>query len=151
VAFAIEEVELRRVALPLLTPFRASFGTESVRDVLLVRVRAAGADGWGECVARSEPLYSSEFVDAATLVVRDHLVPRLWPARAPEHVAALLGPVKGQPMAKAAVELAVLDAWLRTEGVSLTTYLGGVRPRVDVGVSVGIAPSIDALLAEVGG
>jgi len=151
VAFAIEAVELRRVALPLVMPFRASFGTESVRDVLLVRARTAEGDGWGECVARSEPLYSSEFVDAAALVVRDHLVPRAWPARAPEEVAPLLRPVKGHPMAKAAVELAVLDAWLRTEGVSLATYLGGERDRVDVGVSVGIAPSLDALLGEVSG
>jgi O-succinylbenzoate synthase len=151
VAFAIEAVELRRVALPLLAPFRASFGTESVRDVLLVRVFTSGAEGWGECVARAEPLYSPEFVEAAELVARDHLVPRAWPAERPEDVARLLRPVKGHPMAKAAVELAVLDAWLRESGVALAAYLGAVRDHVDVGVSVGIASSIEDLLSTVAG
>ena len=150
-AFGIEAVELRRVALPLVAPFRASFGTESVRDVLLVRVLTAEGEGWGECVARSEPLYSAEFVDSAELVVRNHLVPRVWPAAQPEDVASLLRPVKGHPMAKAAVELAVLDAWLQAAGVPLATYLGGERDRVDVGVSVGIASSLDALLSTVAG
>ena len=36
-----------------------------------------GTDGWGECVAMSEPVYSSEFVDSAELVIADHLLPRL--------------------------------------------------------------------------
>ncbi len=148
---AIEAFELRRVALPLVAPFRASFGTEAVRDVLLVRAITRSAEGWGECVARSEPLYSSEFVGAAELVVRDHLLPRVWEAERPEEVAPLLRPVKGHPMAKAAVEMAVLDAWLRREGMALATYLGADRPYVDVGVSVGIAASIEALLDEVSG
>jgi O-succinylbenzoate synthase len=151
VAFAIEAVELRRVAMPLVAPFRASFGTESVRDVLLVRVMTAAAEGWGECVARAEPLYSPEFVDAAVLVTRDHLLPRLWPADEPDDVTRLLRPVKGHPMAKGAVELAVLDAWLRTQGIPLATYLGGERDRVDVGVSVGIASSVDELVGTVSG
>ena len=147
----IEAVELRRVSLPLVAPFRTSFGTEAVRDVLLVRVVTARGEGWGECVARSEPLYSPEFVDAAVVVVRDHLLPRLWPVEQPEDVAGALRPVKGHVMAKAAVEAAVLDAWLRAEGVGLAAYLGGRGGMVDVGVSVGIAGSVGALLDEVDG
>ena len=147
----IEAVELRRVALPLVTPFRTSYGTETFRDALLVRVVTDAAEGWGECVARTDPLYSAEFVDAAALVVRDHLLPRLWDVSAPEDVAGAFRAVKGHPMAKAAVELAVLDAWLRAEGVALAAYLGGVRAQIDVGVSVGITGSLDALLAQVDG
>ena len=41
--------------MPLVAPFRTSFGTETVRDVLLVRVETADGDGWGECVADAEP------------------------------------------------------------------------------------------------
>src|SRR5688572_10300219 len=58
-------VELRRIRMPLVAPFRTSFGTELDRDVLLLRVVTADAEGWGECVAMSHPLYSSEYVDAA--------------------------------------------------------------------------------------
>ena len=53
-------VELRRISLPLVSPFRTSFGTETTRDALLVRVVSTEAEGWGECVAMSGPLYSSE-------------------------------------------------------------------------------------------
>ena len=62
-------VELRRVALPLVTPFRTSFGVEQDRDVLLVRAVTDRAEGWGECVAAAEPRYSSEYADGAADVL----------------------------------------------------------------------------------
>ena len=33
----IEGFELRRVAMPLVSPFRTSFGTQTARDILLVK------------------------------------------------------------------------------------------------------------------
>ena len=66
--------------LPLVTPFRTSFGVQTGRDVILVHIVADGVDGWGENVAGVEPLYSSEFTDASILALRHHLVPRLLSA-----------------------------------------------------------------------
>src|SRR3712207_3448197 len=57
--------ELRRVAVPMIAPFRTSFGVEHHRDILLVRALADEAEGWGECVAMHAPLYSSEYADGA--------------------------------------------------------------------------------------
>src|SRR5262245_18936214 len=75
---------IRRVPMPLGGPVRASFGTETARDILLLRVAASGTDGvsgeaegWGECVAMSDPLYSSEYVDAAAEVLCRFLIPKL--------------------------------------------------------------------------
>lgn len=154
-------VELHRVALPLVAPFRTSFGTELARDVLLVRVvidiDGDESEGWGECVAPREPTYSAEFVDAAELVIAEHLVPRVVRERtfAAAEVATILAPVKGHPMAKAAVEMAVLDAELRHRGVGLARHLAGgassPAERIPSGVSVGIFDTIDALLAAVQG
>ena len=143
--------ELRRIRMPLVAPFRTSFGTETERDVLLVRAMTPDAEGWGECVAMSEPLYSSEYVDAAHDLVRRHLIPRLFAVGdlAASDVAVLLSPIKGHPMAKAALEMAVLDAELRARGVSYAEHLGAVRDAVDCGVSVGIHDSIPALLDTV--
>ena len=140
----IEAVELRRVSLPLVTPFRTSFGTQTVRDALLVHVRTNETEGWGECVAGEEPLYSAEYADGAQHVLQHHLVPRLLHG-------APLDDVKGHPMAKAALELAVLDAHLRATGTSFAAHLGGARDRVEVGVSVGIFPSVRELLDQVAG
>jgi O-succinylbenzoate synthase len=149
----LESVELRRVRLPLVAPFRTSLGTERVRDVLLVRAVGPDAEGWGECVAFGEPFYSSEYVDGAHDVIRRHLLPRLF-ARgevAAEDVAAALAGVRGHPMAKAAIEMAILDAELRAQGVSFGAYLGATREAVDCGVSVGIHEDVSDLLRTVAG
>ena len=108
-------VELRRVVLPLVTPFRTSFGVEQDRDVLLVRAVTGDAEGWGECVAAAEPRYSSEYADGAADVLRRFLVPAVASVGDldPEAPGAAMAFVKGHRMAKAALELAVLDAWLR--------------------------------------
>ena len=150
----IREVELRRIGLPLVVPFRTSFGTETDRDILLIRVTGDdGSSGWGECVAQAEPTYSAEYVDGAAQVIESHLLPRLVAAgdiNAAE-IAGLLRPVKGHPMAKAALEMAVLDGELRTRGTNLHTHFGSARDRIPSGVSVGIFDTIDRLLSEVQG
>jgi O-succinylbenzoate synthase len=147
----MEAVELRRVVMPLVGPFRTSFGTQHDRDILLVRVLGAQTEGWGECVALSAPIYSSEYVDGAEHVLRTHLVPPLLAAadvRAAD-VTPLLSALHGHRMAKAALEMAVLDAELRAEGRSLAEALGAVTDRVPCGVSVGIFGSLDELCAAV--
>ena len=147
----IESFELRRVRMPLVAPFRTSFGVEDERDVLLVRAITPDSEGWGECVALKEPIYSPEYVDGAHDVVRRMLIPRLFAAgvTAASDVAQVLEPVKGHQMAKAAVEMAILDADLRARGISFARHLGAVRDAVDCGVSVGIHDSIPALLDTV--
>ena len=149
----LEAVELRRIGLPLVAPFRTSFGTETEKDALLVRAIGPASEGWGECVAMTEPLYSSEYVDAAVDVLRAHLLPRLFAAGdvEPHEVATLLEPVKGHRMAKAAIETAILDASLRATGTPMASFLGATKDAVDSGVSVGIMSSIPALLDAVAG
>ena len=146
-------VELRRISLPLVSPFRTSFGTQTTRDALLVRAVTPDVEGWGECVAMIDPLYSSEYVDAAQEVTRRFLLPRLFAAGdvTAGQVSTLLSAIKGHPMAKAAVEMAVLDAELRLAGQPLATFFGATRDRVPSGVSVGIMNSISALLDTVAG
>ncbi|TYB60152.1 o-succinylbenzoate synthase [Nonomuraea sp. PA05] len=152
-------IELRRVSMPLVSPFRTSFGTQTERDVLLLKAVTDEAEGWGECVALADPLYSSEYVGSQVDVLRHHLLPRLsspegQAAIARSGAAAIAGlthPVKGHRMAKAALEMAVLDAELRALGRSFGRELGVVRDRVPSGVSVGIHDSIPQLLTVVEG
>ena len=145
--------ELLQVRMPLVAPFETSFGVQQVRDVLLVRVELDGQQGWGECVTLPDPLYSPEFNDAAATAMRRFLVPALAqvPALTAPNVAVALARYKGHRMAKAALEMAVLDAGLRAAGMSLADYLGAVHDRVPSGVSVGIQPSVAALLDVVAG
>ena len=147
----ITAVELRRVRLPFLQPVRSAGGEDRFRDLLLVRVVTDAGEGWGECAALGRPSYTAEYVDGAALVLRDHLVPALLAAGAVDAagVAPALAPVRGHRMAKAALEMAVLDAELRAAGVPLARYLGASRDTVEAGVVVGMAGGIGELVAAV--
>jgi o-succinylbenzoate synthase len=149
----LEAVELRRIGMPLVAPFETSFGVQLERDILLVKVTTSNGEGWGECVAGEEPTYSPEYVDGAQHVIAHHLLPRLFERQelAANDVFALLRPVHGHQMAKAAIEMALLDAELHARGESFATRLGAVRDAVDCGVSVGIHRSVPQLLETVTG
>ncbi|MCT9819672.1 o-succinylbenzoate synthase [Microbacterium sp. W1N] len=149
----LEAIELRVLQIPLVAPFTTSFGTETVREVIIVRARTAAGDGWGEIVTQHAPLYSSEYTQGAWDVAERILAPALLDAGsiAPAQVAPLLAPFVGHRMAKAGLELAVLDAALRAEGRGFGAYLGAVHDRVPSGVSVGIQRDEAALVDTVGG
>lgn len=148
----ILEYELRRIYLPLVRPFRTSFTTQTDREVLLIKVTTEdGIVGWSECVAMSAPLYSPEYISGCLETMREFLIPALNKAGdiQAENVASHLKPFLGAQMAKAALETALLDAQLKASGISFATYLGANKTKVPCGVSVGIAPSIEALVDEV--
>ncbi|QIA28153.1 o-succinylbenzoate synthase [Thermaerobacter sp. PB12/4term] len=144
--------------MPLVAPFETSYGRVDRRECLLVRLEArhpeAGVvEGWGEVVADADPGYSYETTGTAWHVLTEFILPAL-PGRTfatPGQWRAACEWVRGHPMAKAGVEMALLDARSRARGVPLWQEYGGdpARRRIPVGVSVGIQPSLDALLATV--
>jgi O-succinylbenzoate synthase len=148
----IKEVEIRTIEMPLVRPFRTSFGTQLHRELLLLKITTQdGAPGWSECVAMSEPLYSPEYTSGCQEVIERFLLPKIFEQgdiRA-EEVADVLRPILGHQMAKAALETAILDAQLKHEGISFGSYLGSARELIDCGVSVGIATTIEDLVKEV--
>src|SRR6202163_3846545 len=143
---------MRRIHLSLVAPFETSFGVPHMRDILLMKASPSDGAGWGEGGAGEEPTYSSEYVEGAQHVLIHHLLPRLLEQSRleAEDVGLVLRPVHGHNMAKAAIEMAILDAQLRARGESFATYFGAVRPAVDAGVSVGIHKTIPELLETVG-
>lgn len=111
-------VELRVLHLPLVSPFTTSFGTEEVREVIVVTAETPDGVGWGEVVTQTAPLYSSEYTQGAWEVLRRWMIPALLERGTVSagSVAEVLRPFVGHRMAKAGLELAVLDAALRAEG-----------------------------------
>jgi len=148
----LDAVELRVLQIPLVSPFTTSFGTEAEREVIVVTAETSDGRGWGEVVTMAAPLYSSEYTASAWDVLTRYLAPALLERRtlAPEDVPGILHPFVGHRMAKAGLELAVIDAALRAEGRSFADYLGAERDRVPSGVSVGIQRDPAALVDAVG-
>jgi O-succinylbenzoate synthase len=147
----IDAVVLREIRLPLLKPFETSFGVTRERRVLLVEVKAEGYTGWGECVAGEHPWYSEETIDTAWQVASVELAPALAQAE-PEHggqCPKIFHQVRGNRMAKAALENAIWDLDAQLQGVSLASLLGGSRTTIACGVSLGIQPTLAHLLANI--
>lgn len=146
----IDEVELRTVRLPFRTPFKTSFAVETEKEAIVVTVRGGGVEGYGETVMDVLPLYREETVAGARHLLQAALVPDLL-AEGFEEPGDLLGRWarwRGNPMAKAALEMAAWDLHARDLGVPLRTLLGGARTEIPVGASLGMA-SIDATVASV--
>ena len=147
----IEAAELHHISMPLQRPFETSFGVEQDRHCVVIRLQAEGISGWGECVAGRFPGYSYETAITAWHIMQDFLLPSLA-GRPIDHAAdhpRLTAAVSGHSMAKAGIELALWDLQARASDRSLGQMLGVDRAEVPVGVSVGIQPDLDALLALV--
>jgi o-succinylbenzoate synthase len=144
----IDEIILRELHLPLVRPFETSFGVTSNRRILLAEIKSEGLTGWGECTAGERPHFSGESTDTAWQILVNELGPTLA-NEAPEHggdCPGIFKLVRGNPMAKAALENAVWDLEAQREGVALSQLIGGVRETIPCGVSLGIQKSIPDLL-----
>jgi O-succinylbenzoate synthase len=148
----IEAVELRVLRMRLLQPFRTSFGVQQDRYPLLVRLLIGDRSHWGECVAGEGPWYSYETIETAWQILKGYLLPAVIGRELAgvEELQGLFAPVRGHHMAKACVEMAFTAALAEQARKPLAKYLGGVRDRVETGVSIGIQPTIDQLLDAVG-
>lgn len=148
----IEKVELRRVRLPLVHEFQTSSHAKKYLEHILVTLTSAdGAVGWGEIASPSGPFYSAETVDSCWAMARSFLAPLVigveWDH--PSQLAAAMAKVRGNHFARAGFDMAAWVLWSAVRGVPLAGALGGERARVEAGVSLGIEPTIDALLAQV--
>jgi o-succinylbenzoate synthase len=146
-------IELRLIELPLVRPFRTSFGTSTEKICVLARVETDDGAGWGECVADEDPGFSSEWNGSVWAAITDFLAPALLRAGdvAADDLERVFAFVRGNRMAKATLVNALLDAELRARGRSLAAYVGADKERVACGVSVGIASTTDELRAQVDG
>jgi O-succinylbenzoate synthase len=147
----VERAVLRELPLALREPFEASHGRTSERRVLLVTLHGEGLEGWGECVAGAAPSYSYETVDTAWHVLTTYVLPRVVgnDLVEPDEVLDPVAWMRGHPMARASVEMAAWDLFARAEGMSLSAMLGGTYSEIPVGVSIGLRPSVDALVEAV--
>jgi|SRR5450631_138609 len=147
----IDAIFLREVRMPLIRPFETSFGRTTDRRILLVEISAEGLTGWGECTAGEHPYFSDETIDTAWSVMAAELAPILAASDVahPGKCPGIFGRVRGHRMAKAALENAVWDLQAQIDGVPLSSLLGGVRDVIACGVSIGIQPSVEHLMAEI--
>ena len=149
----IEQVTLHHVRMKLVSPFETSFGRIESRDCIMVELKSDGVTGWGECVADRDPGYSEETSGTAWHLLQDFLVPLVLGQQIehPVDFHQLADGVRGNPLAKAGLEMALWDAYGKQQGLSLQALFGSERTKVAVGVSIGIQDSPEMLVKTAAG
>jgi len=145
----IVKVTLREIALNLVEPFQISSGTVTQRRIFLLESETSdGLTVWSECVAGEKPNYSPEIIDTAWIIVRDFL----WPLvkntqfKHPQDISPHLdSAVKGNFMAKSALEMAGWCIAATQNKQSLAAYIGGQQKTIPTGLSIGIQDSPEIL------
>ena len=145
----IDAIEIYRVSMPLVYPFRTAYGDDSAIESVLVKMTSGDHYGWGEASPMAAPAYSPEWAYGTFVMVRDWLAPQLVGKRidSGQDLQSALGRCKGNFFAKASLDLAWWDLRARQLGQPVWKLLGGVKPEIEVGADFGVMDHIDELLA----
>ena len=148
----IERVVLRLLRMPLVHFFETSFSRTYERQIVIVEVVSEGLSGWGEITAGEHPFYNEEWTEAAWMIARDYVAPRLIGREIAGalDVNALSAHIRGHNMARGGVEAAVWDLQARRNGNPLWKEIGGgARREIPCGVSIGIQDSVEQLIEKI--
>ncbi|MBC6315834.1 o-succinylbenzoate synthase [Listeria grandensis] len=149
----IKQVTIYHLEMPLKTPFKTSYGIMHTKSLCILKIVSDdGLEGYGELEAFSAPWYTEETTNTASLIIKNHLLPMLkgLDIKEPSQINQLFQVVRGNEMAKSAVETAVWDIFSKMSGQCLTAYLGGNQGDIPVGVSIGIQSDTTELVRIVG-
>lgn len=144
----IESITFHHLKMPLVSPFETSFGRDIDRECILITIHSEGLIGYGECVASRDPGYNYETTGTAMHILKDFIAPLILgkDVKDAADFQARVSGIRGHHLAKAGMEMALWDLLGKRTGKSLRELLGGVRERVEVGVSIGIQSSAQGLV-----
>jgi o-succinylbenzoate synthase len=147
----INRIELKRLQMPLVSPFETSFGSMIEKDFFLVCAHGDREVGYGESTAMPTPFYNEETTETVGYMLREYLIPLLCSStiQKPEDLEKVFAGIRRHHMAKAALEGAIWDLYCKQQGISLAKALGGEKEEIAVGVSIGIQPTIQDLITKV--
>lgn len=138
-AITIQDIGLKTVRRPLKTSFKSILQQVNEREVIIVTVKDdSGHIGYGECVAFETPWYTEETITSCRFVLEHILLPLLenQTLHHPKEVWELFQVVKGNRMAKAAVEMAVWDLFAKQQQQPLWKFVGGVSQAIPAGIVI---------------
>ena len=123
----IDRIVLREIKMQLKEPFEISSGVCYERRVILLTLFSDGLVAWSECVAGEDPGYSYETCETAWSILTQLILPQIIGKEIVSTPARMktFDWIKGHPMAKAAVEMALLDLEAKAHNRPLSTFIGG--------------------------
>ncbi len=133
------------VRIPLVIPFKTSFGTTEVRDALIFELSDGNNTAYSESVTSTSPDYGYEDNSTVLHVAKDFLAPMLADLPSPAEFMERASVIKGNNMAKASLEMLLWDFHSRAENKAIQDTMGENRGYASAGVSIGMS-STDRML-----
>ena len=148
----IDGLELYLVENAFYKPWRTAYGSDPGNSVVIARMVSGQHEGWSEASPLPDPNYSCEYGAGAFQVAKKFLAPLVVGKEfsSARELNEAMRHVRGNPFAKAAVEMAWWTLKADMEGKTLGAVLGAQQSQVDVGDGWGIEDSFDAIIANIG-
>ncbi|MDF0479369.1 o-succinylbenzoate synthase [Vagococcus sp. PNs007] len=148
----LTKIDCYSLRLPLKSPFKTSYGelTEKACDILVI-TDDQGNQGYGELTALETPDYIEETLSGAQTTINQFLIPLLISHNIthPKEVSQIFASIKGNYMAKSALETAIWDLYAKQQNCSFKTLFNVKKEQLEVGVSLGIEPDFTKLVETV--
>jgi len=150
---SIVSVDTTIIDIPLIRPHKFATTTSDTQPILLVAVTTAGGVvGHGEGVVPGGPWWGGESVETMKEIIDRYLGPYIV-GRGVDEISGVMVDIErivaNARFAKAAIDVAMHDAWARSLGINVASLLGGAfRTGVDVRWALGAAP-LDEIVDEV--
>lgn len=149
----LKKLEIIHYRVEMREVFETSFGKTKTRDTVLIHIiDRCGEEGWGEAPVDDGPWYSYETVYTAIHVIRDYIAKLLAKhneVRDPWEYVEVIRTIRGHNMAKAGVEFALWDLYARLMNKPLYEVLGGIKKKVEAGLSIGVIGDLNKLIKYV--
>lgn len=142
---AFHGIEVWRVSIPMLEPFRISSGEVSRKDAVIVRLTDGRCFGWGESSAMPGAFYSAETPDTCEEELIQRILPQL-PGRTFPTMAdfeAELATLTSSRFVRVALETAAWELLARQAGTPLRDFFGIPDRPVASGLAVGLYDTVD--------
>jgi len=147
----IEELHIYHVAMPLIDPWITSYGADYEIHSILINGVCDGYEAWSETCALELPTYSYESANSIYYNVSEVFGKKIIhnEYETPENLNNDLGLYKGNPFAKAGLEILWWTLASEINNIPLHKLLGGTRNQVKAGADFGVEKDIDTLLQKI--
>ncbi|NCG34939.1 MAG: o-succinylbenzoate synthase [Dehalococcoidales bacterium] len=147
----IEELHIYHVAMPLIDPWITSYGADYEIHSILINGVCDGYEAWSETCALELPTYSYESANSIYYNISEVFGKKIIhnEYETPENLNNDLGLYKGNPFAKAGLEILWWTLASEINNIPLHKLLGGTRNQVKAGADFGVEKDIDTLLQKI--
>lgn len=147
----IQCIEVFYVRMPLRYPWRTAYGEDEDIHSVLVKLITEDVYGWAETTPLQAPCYSPEWAGGVFNVIKDFLAPHVVGQEIDdvENLLQLLSCFKGNPFAKAGIEIGFWILLAKQQSQPLHRLLGGVKKTIVVGADFGVQDNLQILVDKV--